>query len=196
MPPSPYCVVAPGGERPLRQGEILARVVVLRVDPATLGTDDLQIERVEIPFALILTQDCDLEQDYSVRFGRSGSGTDKLLPGILLTEVNTAEDTFARIAAGNQKQWNRLAIQSNRNPRFHFLQRVESGCDRLNEGLPELTIDFKRYFTIPPDELYRRVELGEAVRRCALVSPYLEHLGQRFAAYLSRVGLPTDHASE
>jgi hypothetical protein len=57
-------------------------------------------------------------------------------------------------------------------------------------------IDFKRYFTIPADETYRRVELGEAQRRCVLQSPYLEHLSSRFAYYLSRVALPLDHVSE
>jgi hypothetical protein len=69
-------------------------------------------------------------------------------------------------------------------------------CDRLQEGLPELAIDFKRYFTVPTDEVYRRIELGEARRRCLLISPYLEHLSSRYAYFLSRIALPVDHASE
>jgi hypothetical protein len=66
----------------------------------------------------------------------------------------------------------------------------------LNEGLSELAIDFKKYFTLPIEELYRRIEIGEAQRRCVLVSPYMEHVCNRFSYFLSRIALPFDHASE
>jgi hypothetical protein len=59
-----------------------------------------------------------------------------------------------------------------------------------------MAIDFKRYFTLPTDELYLRVERQETRRRCGLKSPYLEHLSARFSCFLSRVALPEDHFSE
>lgn len=63
-------------------------------------------------------------------------------------------------------------------------------------GLPELGIDFKKIFTIPTDEIYQRIALGQVKRRAVLVSPYLEHLSSRFAYFLSRIALPQEHLSE
>jgi hypothetical protein len=194
---SPYRVTAAGPAAPLRQGEILATVVRTRVDPTTIGTGELAYGEVEHRLAVILTQDCDLEQDHKVRFPGPQEESDKLIPSVLFGELMTAGELFAPTIARHgrkSKVWDR--IQQNNDPRYHFLQKVEPGCDRLNEGLPELAIDFKRFFTVPTDEVYRRIEIGEARRRCLLTSPYLEHLSCRFAFYLSRVGLPTDHFSE
>jgi hypothetical protein len=194
--PSPYRVTAQGCESPLRQCEILSHVVSVRVRPDSLGSEEPAYENLVIGLAVILTQDCDLEQDHQVRFVTPKPASDKLLPAVLMAEVYTAQDVFARIAEGNRKQWERLNIAGNKNERFHFLQPVRPGCDWLYEGLPELTIDFKRYFTVPTAELYRRIELNQVRRRCVLLSPYLEHLSSRFAYFLSRVALPLDHASE
>jgi hypothetical protein len=68
--------------------------------------------------------------------------------------------------------------------------------DVMGEGLPELGIDFKRYFTISAAEVYIRLDSNEIQRRCRLVSPYLEHFSTRFAYYQFRVALPADHYSE
>ena len=77
--------------------------------------------------------------------------------------------------------------------------------DAVGKGFSELAIDFKRYFTIPPDEVRRRLDLetpvpgSEAIRarrRSVFMSPYLEHLSTRFAQYFSRVALPEQHQSE
>jgi len=148
--------------------------------------------RVHHPLAVILTQDCDLEQDFKARQGHVAA--DKQIPSLLFCEVATAEDLYGFVKQTNKKLWDRIRI--NKDERYHFLQKVEPGDDALGQGLPEMGIDFKRYFTIPTDELYRRVELSEAQRRCILQSPYLEHLSSRFAYYLSRVALPLDHVSE
>jgi hypothetical protein len=189
-----YCVTAHDASAPLRQGEILTNVRLLNVRLETLGTDALAADTITHPFAVILTQDCDLEQDYHKRFPQP-QVSDKLIPCLLFCEVATAEELFGTVKRqGCSKAWDR--IKQNNDVRYHFLQKVEAGCDRTNEGLPELAIDFKRYFTLPTAEVYRRVELGEAVRRCVLLSPYLEHLSTRFANYLCRVALPLDHASE
>jgi hypothetical protein len=140
---------------------------------------------------MILTQDCDLEQDFRARAGQTGA--DKLIPSILFSEVVTAEEL--RGSAGiNSTIWPR--VRMNKDERYHFLQKVEQVDDAFGQGLPELGIDFKRYFTLQTGEVYRRIELGEAQRRCALVNPYLEHLTSRFAYFLSRVALPQDHVSE
>jgi hypothetical protein len=150
------------------------------------------VERRVHPFAVILTQDCDLEQDFNVRQKQGVS--DKLLPSILFCEVATAEELFGRVKSLGSKAWERIRI--NKDERYHFLQKVEPVDDVQGEGLPELGIDFKRYFTIPTEEIYWRVQQGKVKRRCVLQSPYLEHLSSRFAYFLSRVALPEDHVSE
>jgi hypothetical protein len=135
-----------------------------------------------------------LEQDFKVRL--MGNPSDKLLPNVLFCNLAKAEDLRGTAATTgiNSEMWKR--ISQNKDERYHFLQAVDGSCDALQIGLPETGIDFKRYFSIPTDELYKRIEIGEAKRRCILVSPYLEHLSNRFAHFLSRIALPEDHFSE
>lgn len=176
----------------LRQCEIISNVVRARLSIASVG-DEPSVEFEIHPYALLMTQDCDLEQDFSVR--QKGEINDKVLPSLLFCEVMTAGELLSRSAAGQKKQWERLNIPLNKNERFQFLQAVDPPCDAQQIGLEELALDFKRYFTVPSDEMYRRIELGEAKRRCVLNSPYLEHLSSRFGYFMSRVALPEDHSS-
>ena len=193
MLPSPiYRASTAGSELGLRQGEILSDVAQFRFDAATLGTTAPSGEPRYHPYAVIVSQDCDLEQDFNVRQKQSVS--DKRLPNVLFCEVATADELFGRVKALGSKLWDRIRI--NKDERYHFLQAVDASCDAQQIGMPEMGIDFKRYFTIPTDEMYKRIEIGEAKRRCVLVSPYLEHLSSRFAYFLSRVALPEDHISE
>ena len=194
MQPSPriYRITTHRADSCLRQGEILSDLIQFRLDVATLGAEAPTASPYRHPFALLLTQDCDLEQDF---FARSGTiALDKQLPNLLFCEVARAQELYDRIRQTNRKLWDRIKI--NKDERYHYLQKVEPSCDTLFEGLPELGVDFKKYFTVPTDEVYRRVEIGEAKRRSLIVSPYLEHLSSRFAYFLSRVALPQDHLSE
>ena len=75
------------------------------------------------------------------------------------------------------------------------MEAVPKASDAAGVGLEELAIDFKRYLAVPTDELYALVEAGHARRRCVLNSPYMEHLCNRFGAYLGRVALPELHRS-
>jgi hypothetical protein len=174
----------------LRQGEIVTNLIRPRLSLASVGASPV-VDFDPQPFTILLTQDCDLDQDSHVR--RQGTINDKLLPALFFCEVFTAEELFGRLDR-NRKLWER--IPKNKDERYHFLQRVDAAWDAEQIGLPELGIDFKRYFTMPADEVYRRIELGEAKRRCVLVSPYLEHLSSRYAYFLSRVALPLDHVSD
>lgn len=178
---------------PLRQGEILTDLVQLQIAPDSLPDEASPVILRKVhPYALVLTQDCDLEQDFRAREKRPVS--DKLLPSILFCEVATAEELFGRVKPLGSKAWERIRI--NKDERYHFLQKVEPVDDVRGQGLPELGVDFKRYFTIAPEEVYWRVQQRHCRRRCVLQSPYLEHLSSRFAYFLSRVALPEDHVSE
>jgi hypothetical protein len=179
---------------PLRQGEILTDLIQLVLDPENINFDESAvIPAIPIihPFAITVSQDCDLDWDFRARQGDDEK--QRLLPNVLFCVVATASELRDRTDI-NSSIWSSIKI--NKNERYHFLQKAEPSEDILNEGLPELGIDFKRYFTIPTNELYFQLKSAQARRRCRLISPYLEHLNTRFAYFLSRVALPEDHYSE
>lgn len=191
--PAPiYLPSTSGAPAQLRQGEILSNIIQTYLDLKTLGREEISVLPKIHPYTIILSQDCDMEQDFKAR--RDQDKRDKLIPNILFCEVVTAEQLKQSPGGMNSSIWGRVKV--NKDERYQFLQRIASAQDAMGEGLPELAVDFKRYFTIPADEVYRRVELGEALRRCVLSSPSLEHFCSRFAYYLSRVALPLDHLSE
>lgn len=186
-----YLASPKGAGQNLRQCEIISEINQLIISLESVGKDEVDARLRHHPFALILSQDCDLEQDFKARNGDIPS--DKLMPSILFCEVFTAV-TIRATGGINNPIWNR--VKQNKDERYHFLQKIDAAGDSAGEGIPELCVDFKKYFTIPTDEVYRRIEIGEARRRSVLTSPYLEHFSGRFAYYLSRIALPLDHASD
>jgi hypothetical protein len=135
---------------PLRQGEIVSGLVQAHLDSTSIRSrgGPIVILRTH-PFAIVISQDCDLDWDFKARRGQAKP--ERLLPNILFCEVISAETLRSRSDV-NSSVWNGIKI--NKDERYQFLQRVEPACDALKQGLPELGIDFKRYFTIPADEVY------------------------------------------
>jgi len=189
-----YRVTSPDSRSPLRQGEILSNVVQIQSDVSTIGQDSVGIIRSVQAFAIILTQDCDLEQDHRIRFSDIPNPV-KMISNVLLCEVTTAQDSINLLKEKVQSSTWRRIVQNN-DQRYHFLESVRPGCDHAYEGIPELVIDFKRYFSLPVAELYRRIEIQGTIRRTLMVSPYMEQVCRRFANYLSRIALPQDHSSD
>ncbi len=139
---------------------------------------------------IVMSQDCDLLQDYN----RRQAGEAATLPNILLCDVYPAEALRTKVEQQDQlgrKDWKKRIAQ-NQHERFHYLQKVEPGQDLQGQGLTATALDFKIYFTLPTDELYARLGQG-ALRRCTLSTPYVEHLAHRFFKFQSRVALPRDH---
>jgi hypothetical protein len=177
----PTRIYAPVASGALRQGELVVDLKQGVLDIAALRDGRHIVDTVTRSFALVVTQDCDLEQDYS-------SG--KRVLSVLFCIAQTAEATRASSPDFKSTGWKRVV--QNKEMRFHFLQGPIPAEDNAAEGLPDLVVDFKSYFALPRDEAYFRIE--QLRRRCALVSPYVEHLSTRFAHYLARVALPVDHA--
>ena len=167
----------------LRQGEILTGVVQSVLTLESVGTEQPEIDFITHPFCVIATQDCDLEQDFKA----TGAGRPGSLPSILLYEVEEALTLIAKLPSSEAKKQTIL----NKIERYQVLQSVPQELDREGAGIVDLGIDFKRYFTIPRDELYK--QLASVRRRCVLRSPYLEQFATRAAAFQSRVALPLDH---
>lgn len=179
----------------LRQGEIVSGVVQLKValqrgELPDLNASSIPTTRVTHPFAIVVSQDCDLDWDRKYRDG--GSNASKEVPNVLFCEARTAAEIRSGpgIDAGIWK-----TVKINKNERYQFLEQVPAGADASSVGLPELCLDFKRLFTIPTDEVYLQLASG-AQRRCRLNCPYLEHLSSRLLYFLGRVALPGEHQSE
>jgi hypothetical protein len=181
---APTAIYAPSvSDGPLRQGEVLTGIVQAVLTLDSVGTDDPIVDFITHPIVIVATQDCDLDQDFRARkAGKQGQ-----LPSVLVYEVEVALTLLSKLPSSEA----RTQMRQNKVERYHALEAVSRGGDAVGEGLDDLGIDFKRYFTIPRDEIYK--QLATARRRCVLVSPYLEHFSIRAAAFQCRVALPVDH---
>jgi hypothetical protein len=159
----------------LRQAEIISDLTQHEYDSSS-G----QVTSTEIPFGILLAQDCDLLRDFEAMSAEKPP----VLNGALIYELKIATDAKAQL---HGVSWQPLA--QNNNERFHFFQMVPADSDLLGLGLPELVLDFRRYFTLPPFEIFRQTTQG-AKRRCRLNSPYREQLQNRAGFYIQRVALP------
>ncbi|VVB59684.1 Uncharacterised protein [uncultured archaeon] len=153
------------------------------------STEDkkIRINIITLPYIVVLTQDCDLKWDFE-HHAATGTNHDKFLQSILVCPAYSAEafregshlKTMDLVMEKiNSSQWNILI--KNQNSRYHFLQ------NHRELQIPNLVIDFKHYYTIPRDILYTEAKnhyLG------TINELFRESLSQRFAYYLSRIGLP------
>lgn len=181
---SPYFICK---EKRYRQGDILRDVTVVQWAEVVDGA--LAIIERNLPYAVVLSQECDLEHDFNSRSNAVSPNMDKFLPSILLcpaylaaqlkegTHLETIQMKMHRIPTEHWK-----GVKQHNNYRYHFL------VEDQDLQLPELTLDFKHFFTIPRAVIYR--EKYEAHYVCSLDDLFREHLSSRFANYLSRIGLP------
>lgn len=72
-------------------------------------------------------------------------------------------------------------LTQNKIPRYHYME--------FPEGIPIVPsiIDFKHYFSLNVEYLY---EIREQNFVCKIAELYREDISQRFASFLSRIGLP------
>jgi hypothetical protein len=192
----PRFYIASPVDGPFLQTEILSEVTEYRLITDSPVTDEGEFVPIIHKLAIIVSQDCDLEQDYHRRreLKESGQVTDaedeKLLPSILLCEV--ASESAITDALRVQGRTVRDRFRQNKEERYQFLKAVEAKFDAENSGIEAMGIDFKRYFSVPTEELYVQLS-GGCKRRCSLAPHYLEHFSRRFTNHLSRVALPKDH---
>lgn len=141
---------------------------------------------VEMPFFVVLTQACDLEQDFENRNEKKETD-DKKIQSVLVCPAYASKElkkgehlskAGLKMTSYSSNLWK--TIKKNNNLRYHFL---ETNPDM---GLPELIIDFKHYYTIPMESMYENKEYY----LCSMDNLFKEDLSQRFASYLSRIGLP------
>jgi hypothetical protein len=175
----------------LHSGEILCNLVQVQQQIESIEKDIEKaatlVETVH-PFVVVLTQDCDLEWDFDAR--SKGEASLSRLKNVLFGEaVETIQ--FRQSLPPGKDIWKRI-IQ-NKDERYHCLEAVPADVDAVSTGIPSIAIDFKRYFTISTDEVYKRIAIAQATRRSRLITPYAEHLASRFFYFQLRIATPRNH---
>jgi hypothetical protein len=196
----------------LYAGELLSDVEVLSAVAATLGQAEVEVTQITYAYALIVSQDCDLEWDYQAReflqdpppaaSGPARSAWNeqehkfrsKVMDSVLLCVADEPPTVHASSTL-NKNEWHKA--RSNQYERYHLLRPAQSEADREGRGFPELALDFKRYFALSAEEAAARVSLaigapGRALRRARLGTPYREDVISRFYNYQARVPLPDE----
>lgn len=122
---------------------------------------------------VLITQSCDLVKDRP-------KVEEVLLSPIWSLEEFGAEDDFVRSTKGREE------IRQGKHSGYHML----NASTVPDFERPIRVVDFRRVFSLPLDFL--RDWAQARGRRLRLLPPYREHLGQAFARYFMRVGLPVD----
>lgn len=170
------------------QGDLLENFVY---QSHCLREGKIEIDEIEMGFVLVLSQACDLEQDWFARYPNDNKekNEDKFIQDILICPVFSAqklrEGTHLTELLNitrkrrNGDQWG--AVKLNKNERYHFLAQDKK------LGIPELAIDFKQFFTVGRDKFY---QVYRQKYKASLKDLFREHVSIRFAQFLSRIGLP------
>lgn len=193
---------ASDSQSPLRQGEILTNITQYKptqLDKKSSAENYPEFQPIIHPYAIIVTQDCDLDWDYQARFNENQPRNItkiKLLNSIILCEIDTAKNIrdIRDKNTMNSKAWE--LVKSHRHERFYFFEKIPADCELEQKGLPELTADFKKVFGIDAEFLYQQIKSGNTQRRSVLISPYLEHFSKRYYNFHGRVALPSQYESE
>lgn len=171
------------------QGDVFRNIAC--VEDCTINGDSVRVSRITYPLVLVLTQDCDLEQDYRVRWSRKKpANQDKALVSVLVAPMYNVDHVYQgeqlsdlglEMERINKNKSPGNNLRSNQNPRFHYLE--------FPPAIPIVpsVIDFKHYFSVHVNYL-KKLKRNQFV--CQLADLFREDVCQRFASYLSRIGLP------
>lgn len=171
------------------QGDIFSDVEMIEYAVEKNGV--LEVSRIVFPLVIVLSQDCDLEQDYRFRWSKNKPSTqDKWLLSVLVAPLYNVEHVYSGehlsqlgmvMQQINKKKTEGKYLQKNQIPRYHFLSFPDS------QPIVDSVIDFKHYFSVNVEYL-RRIRRTNFI--CRLGPLFREDVSQRFAAYLARIGLP------
>lgn len=152
----------------------------------------IEVSKLVFPLVVVLTQDCDLEQDARLRkkTGIEARSDDKRLFAVLVAPIYNAAQVFLGqhlsdlgmvMSQINEKRSPGETLKQNERPRYHYLD--------FPDHVPIVPgiVDFKHYFSVSVIYL-QRTRSNKFV--CRLSALFREDLSVRFAGYLARIGLP------
>lgn len=173
------------------QGDIFSNVEL--IDYADINDDGIvEISKILFPNVIVLTQDCDLEQDFNNRIKDPRANEDKHILSVIVAPLYNIEHVYngehlselefrmQTISSKPSKTDNKF-LRNNQNPRYHFFEFPDE------IPLVNSVIDFKHYFTVNNNYL-KSLKKENYVGKVAEL--YREQVSNRFAHYLSRIGLP------
>ena len=173
----------------VNQGDIFRDIEMIEYAVEKEGV--LEVSKIVFPLVLVLSQDCDLEQDHRFRWSRSRPSTqDKWLISVLVAPLYNAEHVYLgehlldigmTMQKINKNRTDGRRLRNNETLRYHYLSFPQS------QPIVDSVVDFKHYFTVNVEYL-RKLRRNNFV--CRLGPLFREDVSQRFAAYLARIGLP------
>lgn len=149
------------------------------------------------PFITVLSQDCDLSQDYDCSRDQSRQDKGQILEHILICPCFFESDVLSGKYISRQTyNWNKehrscwviggerkKRLIGNADARFYYIEAYNQ--DDIT--LPAMVMDFKFFLTVPRDLLYDSYSKSYV---CSLSEIFREGLSQKFANYISRIWLP------
>lgn len=175
----------------IQQGDILADVEY--IESVTEEDGVISVSKIIFPLAIVLTQDCDLTWDFASRCPETqATNQDKYLfsaivaplynyehfvDGQHLSELGQKMITISRKTTKTDNK----NLRQNETPRYHYLE-FDASVPIVNS-----VIDFKHYFTVNINQLQKHKKSHYV---CSVSELFRERISQRFANYLSRIGLP------
>jgi hypothetical protein len=191
----PFQYLGPPTDGRLVQGEILGAVwefVPVQAPVAVPEETDIRVRSVYHERMIVLTQDCDLINDFKLRSPDEESledlneveGNIRSVPSVLLCDLT--EDLGERLK-GSGTSWKR--VEGNQDERYHKLPEAQIGADWAGGYLPALYLDFRKTVSLPTPFLYEALRVA-GIARVAITPPiYLHDLIHRFHGYHSRVAV-------
>jgi hypothetical protein len=171
------------------QGDLFRDVEMIEYVDEKAG--NIFVSKIRFPAVVVLTQDCDLEQEHKVRWTKKPNPKqDKWLMSVLVAPLYNVEHVYQgkhlsdlgmEMAEVNSKKSPGERLRQNETPRYHYIDFPS------DVHLPASVIDFKHYFSVS-GLLLRRLRRTNYIG--CLGPLFREDVSQRFASFLSRIGLP------
>lgn len=168
----------------ISQGDIFKDIEM--VEYAVEKSGLLEISKILFPLVLVLSQECDLNQDHYFRWSRPRTNTqDKWLISVLVAPLYNVEHLYTgehlsnlsmTMETINKNKTDGKRLRNNETPRYHFLSFPEF------VPIVDCAVDFKHYFTVNGQYL-RKIRHTNFV--CRLSPLFREDVTQRFSAYLA-----------
>jgi len=178
----------------IHQGDIYRNIQC--IEQAEEINGEITIITITYPYVIILSQECDLHEDYEKRFeDKEQDGiiyADKLLGHVLAVPLYN----YSHFIEGkhleklgydmstnfsNKKSTAHKSLIQNEISRYHYFN-LPSDADMV-----DCVADFKHFFTVNLSYLY---SIKEDQERVSIDVLFRERISQRFTNYLARIGLP------
>lgn len=182
----------------ISQGDIFRDVECIESVSEESGI--LEVNKIIFPLIIVLTQDCDLQQDSPYRkpsvIGqeqKQDRTQDKQLVSVLVAPLYNAEQVFLgehlselgfKMEPITKNKTPGKTLMQNERPRYHYFD--------FPQDVPVVPsiVDFKHYFSVSVSYL---LEIRSRFV-CRVSELFREDLSCRFAGYLARIGLPENGA--